>query len=145
MRYSYTNSETLITDSTYKKLEGKYANDLWKYVAPLSKASKADASSSVYLKAINSRLISASLVDEGSVIETKRIKGKIKNGYFSVKSKVYHYGVPFIFFWYYDNKLNITLTKEEQLSLNIKESKFTMIFILSAGSRERFRKIYPKQ
>lgn len=133
-----------LDEQNLNQLNGKYSRDLWKYIAPLKKGHTI-MGLYVRLTVVNNKEINAHLIiDDSAIVATKKIKGIIKDGYFSVNTKVYAIGVPFIYFDYYSNKIDFTLTNKNELNMTIEESKLFWVFIMSAGETRDFNMAFKK-
>src|SRR5688572_28716618 len=120
------------------KLNGNYDNQLWKYIAPLRKK-YTDLGLYVKLTVINNSTINAQLmIDDSTIVARKKIKGRIKNGQFSVRTKVYPIGIPVIYFNYYSNKIDLALTNSNELNMIIQECQFAWILLITAGDIRNF-------
>lgn len=69
-----------------------------------SDTTKVDIDAMVELKLNNNKTLEANLISSNSIVNSLKLSGKIKNGYFSVDKKVFLVPVP-LFFFYKENKL----------------------------------------
>lgn len=137
---------TRIDKDNLHSLNGDYSSELWNYLAPLSHKVKDTIHYTVSLEVINSKRLKAILKKENLVIDTRKVKGRIKKDFFSVRRKVYPIGFPAIFFKYYENKLEISLTNKDELYLDVSESRFGWaLLLLTGGSGDNFHKTYKKK
>jgi hypothetical protein len=142
-----SNSEKYIRieNNTISSLEGDYKSDLWKNIAPLKKRKKIDNAMIVRISIINEKRIEALLIKDDIVIAHKIIKGKVKNGFFSVRPKIYPIGIPIFFFFWYSDKVDIALTDTKDMLIAINSTKYGQVLLfLQGGGHQSDIKIFKK-
>jgi hypothetical protein len=135
----------IINNENLHIVNGKYDSDLWQYIAPLSSKVKDTINYSVLLNVINHKKIKASLMKNDAIIDSKKIRGKIDSNKFSVRRKI----IPIIIFplflqYYYENKINISMTEQDDLCLEISEYQLVSILFM-AGRKEEFYRIFERK
>lgn len=80
--------------------------------------------------------ITAQYLLNNSITKQVDLKGKMHNGYFSVRRKISAVGFPFIFYMYHEKKLMLGLLKDNSLIVKAGISRFGMIFIISGGNND---------
>lgn len=135
-----------VEKTTINSINGDYSGELWIYIAPFKKSRHADSTATVTLKVKNENCIIATLTKNNDTIAGKTIKGKIKKGYFSVRPKVYPIGIPLIFFIFYSNKIDFSVTVGNELYVAINESKYgNALFFFQGGTDNKFQRVYLKR
>ena len=120
-----------------------YNASLWKQFNYLKKDTLANwKNHTIELEVINKRKVLAKLWLNDTVIAVKILKGKIKNGYFSVRRKLKIVGFPLVYFFTSDNKLEIGSSNNNQLIINSATSSYGMIFIITNGNTQQFTSKY---
>lgn len=91
-----TTDQVILNSSNYKLLDGTYESksvsrkeDLYWYAfeGVMNYQSQADSTGSITFKVIDKKHIEVSYIKTGTVVKSKIIKGKIKNGYFILNRK----------------------------------------------------------
>lgn len=95
------------------------------------------ASYAVELHVIDSTRIVAKLWDGKTLLQTKEVKGKIKNNCFSIRRQVRIIGIPFLFFFTADYKTQLGFDSNGNLILDLAENRFGNIIFMAAGNRFR--------
>lgn len=137
-----------LTKATIHKLNGCYSSGLWRYVAPLAKIHYSTDTNTykVCLVAKDNKCIVATLKEGDSIIATKKLKGHIKNGYFSARSKIYPLGIPPLFFLYYNTDMKIAFANSDDLYTEIHETRFGWVLLFAhGGNSDTFYKVYKKE
>ena len=74
------------------------------------------------------------IIDNNSIFKETKLKGKIKNNYFSVRRKLLFIPIPFIFYIHQENK--ILLGNDKNGNLVVKDGFYNTIFILMIGGND---------
>jgi hypothetical protein len=143
---SECNNCVLVNKTTIEQVNGSYNSEIWKYIAPLKKSEITDSTTAVRLTVMNEKKILAELVKGNEVLAKKMIKGKIKNNVYSVRKKVYPIGFPFIFLRLYSNKIDISITDENELFFTVNKLEYTnvLLFFIQTSKKEDFCEKYNK-
>ena len=91
----------------------------------------------VELHVIDSTRIEAKLWEGKALLQTKELKGKIKDNCFSIRRQVRIIGIPFLFFFTADYKTQIGIDSNGNLILDLAENRFGNIIFMAAGNRYR--------
>lgn len=86
------------------------------------------------LKFDGKKTLTVTTIDNNSVLSEKKLKGKIKNNYFSVRRKLLFIPIPFIFYIHQENK--ILLGNDKNGNLIVKDGFYNTIFILMIGGND---------
>ncbi|MDJ1483775.1 hypothetical protein QNI16_24965 [Cytophagaceae bacterium YF14B1] len=143
----YSEQSTL-TQENIHQLNGCYSSVLWRYIAPLAKTHYSTDTNTykVCLVAKDNKCIVATLKEGDSIIATQKLKGHIKNGYFSARSKVYPLGIPPLFFLYYNTDMKIAFANSDDLYTEIHETRFGWVLLFAhGGNSDTFYKVYKKE
>jgi hypothetical protein len=128
-----------------EKINGFYHKDLWLKFRPFKtyKVNNADVKDSFYvslnIKAKNKRKyeLKAKLYRNDTIISEKKIKGKIKNGCFVSKSRIFPLGIPTILLFYYEYRMWLTITKDDNLFVHTKDYKTVwLLSVVARGERD---------
>jgi len=128
-----------------EKINGFYHKDLWLKFRPLKtyKVNRDNVKDSFYVslnvEAKNKRkyFLKAELFKNDTVVSKKKIKGRIINGYFVTKTRKFPMGIPSIFLFYYEYKMWITLTKNNNLYVHTKDYRTVWMFsVIARGERD---------
>ena len=88
----------------------------------------------INLKFDGKKTLTVTTIDNNSVLSEKKLKGKIKNNYFSVRRKLLFIPIPFIFYIHQENK--ILLGNDKNGNLIVKNGFYNTIFILMIGGND---------
>lgn len=88
----------------------------------------------LHLKFENKKTLFVKLYNGDSLIKEKRIKGKIKGGYFFGRRKVKYFGLPFIFVKVSQLRYRICKGVSNNLIVDIARENMAGIFIFFAGA-----------
>ena len=73
------------------------------------------------------------------------LKGRVTANYFSLNRKIKFYGLPFIYFSWFDYKLQLGLDKNNELHIDGNNGRLGWVLIIAAGNKEdynfKFRKM----
>ena len=90
----------------------------------------------VRLTARNDKSILAQLYIDTALSEERILKGRIKDNRFVLRRKVKCFGLPFVFLWYSDYKLQLTKDQNRSLFIDGINGRATWIFIFAGGMND---------
>ena len=102
------------------------------------------ANSKVRLTAQGRNKIKAELIVGDTVKEKLTLRGRVKDNYFIAKRKIVFYGLPFVFFAWYDYNLQFYLSENNELRIDGNNGRLGWIFIIAAGNKEDFNFVFTK-
>ncbi|MBL7747420.1 MAG: hypothetical protein JNM19_08360 [Chitinophagaceae bacterium] len=91
------------------------------------------------------RKLNARLINDTQLIEERILKGRIRDGYFSVRRKVRYVGLPFLYLRYSDYKVQLGSDNNRHLLVDAVSSRFGWIFIMSAGTADQYHFQFEKK
>lgn len=91
------------------------------------------------------RKLSARLINDTQLIAERILKGRIRDGYFTVRRKVRYFGLPFLYLRYSDYKVQLGSDNKRQLLVDAVSSRFGWIFIMSAGTADQYHFQFEKK
>ncbi|MBL7726320.1 MAG: hypothetical protein JNM68_01490 [Dinghuibacter sp.] len=96
------------------------------------------AKAMVQLELLSPRQLKASLWNNDTLLKTITLKGKIKDGYFSVRRYYNIIPIPFIYFRHNDHKIRLGKTTDGRLVADAAESHGGWILVMAAGYRQQY-------
>jgi hypothetical protein len=93
---------------------------------------------SVLIELNTKNKITAKLFVNDRLVDEKRYKGKIKDGYFVARRRVKYFGIPFVYVSYADYQFRLGKSTSDRLHLDAVNGWFGEIFILTAGHNDYF-------
>lgn len=139
----------IINSGDQKKLDGVYSNQptdsvnidgydlrtlLLRPFYNYSLEEEKNYSGEIELKQISDKKLKVSYLKNGEVKESKNLKGKFKNGFFSVRRKLIPIGIPLIFYVYLERRIMIGLD-DDKLIIKTRKYAFAQILLLFAGDK----------
>ena len=97
----------------------------------------------VRLTAQGDKRILAQLYVNNKLSEQKTLKGRVKDNRFVLRRKVRWYGLPFLFLWYSDYKLQLSKDTTKVLFIDGINGRATWILIFGGGSNEEYNFKFP--
>jgi hypothetical protein len=150
-----------LSKSNSSSLNGHYRNysndtsltekiTLWNVITPRKKMYAYDTSTTyksanveLFLK--NNKTLIARLYNEDKLINEKKFKGRIKDGYFSSRRRINYFGLPFLYLTYFDYKFQIGKDSSNTLLIDAGNGRFGWILIMTGGNTETYNfKFQPK-
>lgn len=92
----------------------------------------------VQLETLSPKRVKAGLWNNDTLIKTITLKGKIKDGYFSVKRYYNIVPIPFLYFRHNDHKIRLGKTTNGLLVADAAESHGGWILVMAAGYRQQY-------
>ncbi len=93
----------------------------------------------------NKNTLVITTVNNGKIMQTKKLKGRIKNNYFSVRRKLFLIPFPFIVYSHDETKILLGNDKNGNLILKLGHHSVFWVFIMAAGesyvSQYQYKKI----
>lgn len=147
-----------LTKNTLNLLNGSYPNlpdsidfrsggelTLWRQLKlrsyPYSKSLKL----TVQLEVLDAHTVLAKLMDGNQIRDTKRLKGKIRDGYFYLRTKSTYWGVPIVYWAVLGLRTRLGVNSTGQLFADSNYSHGGGILILTAGSIDDWCLFYNKK
>jgi hypothetical protein len=142
-----------------KTLDGVYVNlstqnngeniSMWavltkKYQDPIFTSKYDFLNSTIKLTSHGSKRILAELIVADTIKEKLVLKGRVTDDYFSLRKKIRFYGLPFIYFAWFDYKLQLGLDSNNQLHIDGNNGRLGWILIIAAGNKEDYNFTYKK-
>ncbi len=90
-------------------------------------------SSIITFEVLSKNRVQVQYIEKNKIIDSKILRGKYKNGYFSVRRKINSRGIPFIYYKSEEVKIIAGITKANDLILKIRGSKGGGFLIFNNG------------
>jgi hypothetical protein len=147
------NSETKTFNGVYDNISAQNSGDsvsMWavlakKYQDPVFTKKFDFVNSKIKLTSQGKKRILAELIVADTVKEKLILKGRVTANYFSLNRKIKFYGLPFIYFSWFDYKLQLGLDKNNELHIDGNNGRLGWVLIIAAGNNEdynfKFRKM----
>ncbi len=103
-----------------------------------------DFTGQIKIEFMSNKLLLCTYINSDSVIETKKFKGKIKNGYFCFNRKIKYFGLPLLYLSYKQRDRYIGFDSNGNIISRCFRYDFGNIFILSGGGKSGFGGLYKK-
>lgn len=98
----------------------------------------------VQLSAIGKKAILAQLFSDSTLLEEKVLKGRVKNGYFSVRTKIRVLGIPLIFFRYTNYKIQLGVGADQKLIIDGQGNLLINLLLMGAAASNHYYFVYSR-